>query len=62
MLARGDALLAISYGGETQEILNLLETLNDWRSPSSRSPGSEVDAGEASDVALDVSVKKKLVR
>ena len=27
MLARGDALLAITYGGETQEILNLLETL-----------------------------------
>ena len=27
MLARGDALLAITYGGETQEILNLLEAL-----------------------------------
>ncbi|MGB8323284.1 MAG: SIS domain-containing protein, partial [Candidatus Acidiferrum sp.] len=27
MLARGDSLLAITYGGETPEILNLLETL-----------------------------------
>src|SRR5580700_8957388 len=27
MLARGDALLAITYSGETEEILNLLESL-----------------------------------
>src|SRR3974390_525865 len=27
MLARGDTLLAITYSGETEEILNLLETL-----------------------------------
>ncbi len=27
MLARGDALLAVSYGGETEEIVRLLEAL-----------------------------------
>ena len=27
MLARGDAMLAVSYGGETQEIIQLLEAL-----------------------------------
>ena len=33
MLARGDALLTISYGGETPEILNLLETLKRLEMP-----------------------------
>ncbi len=36
MLARGDTLIAVSYGGETEEIIHLLEALNVSKSPSSR--------------------------
>ena len=44
MLARGDALLAITYGGETQEILNLLESLKDWKFPVVTLTGNEIHA------------------
>ncbi len=58
MLARGDALLAISYGGETQEILNLLETLKRLEIAVVTLTGNlKSTLAEASDVALDVSVK-----
>ena len=60
MLARGDALLAISYGGETQEILNLLETLKRLEITIVTLTGNlRSTLAEASDVALDVSVKEE---
>ena len=33
MLARGDAMLAVSYGGETEEIVRLLEALKRLEMP-----------------------------
>lgn len=60
MLARGDALLAISYGGETPEILNLLETLKRLEMPIvtlTGNPNSTLAA--ASEVVIDVSVKEE---
>jgi len=60
MLARGDALLAISYGGETQEILNLLETMKRLEIAIVTLTGNlRSTLAEASDVALDVSVKEE---
>ena len=60
MLARGDTLLAISYGGETQEILNLLETLKRLEIAIVTLTGNlKSTLAEASDVALDVSVKEE---
>jgi len=60
MLARGDALLAISYGGETPEILNLLETLKRLQMPIVAMTGNERSTlAEASEVVLDVSVKEE---
>ena len=60
MLARGDTLLAISYGGETQEILNLLETLKRLEIAIVTLTGNPNSTlAEASDVALDVSVKEE---
>lgn len=60
MLMRGDVLLAISYGGETEEILLLLETVKRLEVKLvtlTGKPGSTL-AG-ASDVVLDVSVKEE---
>ncbi|HXX99449.1 MAG TPA: KpsF/GutQ family sugar-phosphate isomerase [Candidatus Limnocylindrales bacterium] len=60
MLARGDALLAISYGGETEEILNLLETLKRLELPIVTLTGNlKSTLAGASDVVLDVSVKEE---
>jgi arabinose-5-phosphate isomerase len=60
MLARGDALLAISYSGETPEILNLLETLKRLELPIVALTGNrESTLATASDVTLDVSVKEE---
>jgi arabinose-5-phosphate isomerase len=60
MLAHGDALLAITYGGETQEILNLLETLKRLEIPIVTLTGNvNSTLAEASDVVLDVSVKEE---
>jgi len=60
MLARGDVLLAISYGGETPEILNLLETLKRLEVPIVvlTGNGKSTLAG-ASEVVLDASVKEE---
>jgi arabinose-5-phosphate isomerase len=60
MLARGDALLAITYGGETEEILNLLETLKRLEMPIVTLTGKPASTlALASDVVIDVSVKEE---
>ncbi len=60
MLARGDSLLAITYGGETQEILNLLEALKRLEIPIVTLTGNPKSTlAEASDIMLDVSVKEE---
>jgi arabinose-5-phosphate isomerase len=60
MLARGDALLAVSYGGETEEIVRLLEALKRLEVPLVTLTGRpQSTLAEASDVALDVSVKEE---
>ena len=60
MLARGDTLLAITYGGETQEILDLLEPLKRLEIPIVTLTGNPKSTlAEASDVVLDVSVKEE---
>ena len=60
MLARGDAMLAVSYGGETQEIISLLEALKRLEAPLITLTGkTHSTLGEASDVTLDVSVREE---
>ena len=60
MLARGDAMLAVSYGGETEEIVRLLEALKRLEMPLVTLTGKVVSTlGEASEVALDVSVREE---
>jgi arabinose-5-phosphate isomerase len=60
MLARGDALLAITYGGETAEILNLLETLKRLEMPIVTLTGNPKSTlACASEIALDASVKEE---
>lgn len=60
MLAKGDVLLAITYGGETQEILNLLITLKRLEIPIIAMTGNTKSTlAETSDVVLDVSVKEE---
>src|SRR5260221_6975646 len=51
MLARGDALLAVSYGGETEEIIRLLEALKPLAIPMVTLTGKiHSTLAEASDV------------
>ena len=60
MLARGDAMLAVSYGGETEEIVSLLEALKRLEMPLVTLTGKITSTlGEASEVALDVSVREE---
>jgi len=60
MLARGDALLAVSYGGETQEIVQLLEALKRLEMPLVTLTGcAQSTLAQASDVLLEVSVKEE---
>src|SRR6202158_2969486 len=60
MLARGDAILAVSYGGETEEIIQLLEALKRLEAPLVTLTGKiHSTLAEASDVALDVSVREE---
>ncbi|MEQ1354172.1 MAG: KpsF/GutQ family sugar-phosphate isomerase [Candidatus Acidiferrum sp.] len=60
MLARGDALLAVSYGGETEEIVRLLPALKRLEMPLVTLTGKmDSTLAEASDVALDVSVAEE---
>jgi arabinose-5-phosphate isomerase len=60
MLARGDAMLAVSYGGETEEIVRLLEALKRLEAPLVTLTGKiHSTLAEASEVALDVSVREE---
>jgi arabinose-5-phosphate isomerase len=60
MLARGDALLAVSYGGETEEIVRLLEALKRLDISLVTLTGkTDSTLAAASDVVLDVSVKEE---
>ena len=60
MLARGDAILAVSYGGETEEIIQLLETLKRLEVPLVTLTGTiHSTLAKASDIALDVSVREE---
>jgi arabinose-5-phosphate isomerase len=60
MLARGDALVGVSYGGETEEIIGLLEALKRLEIPVVMLTGKiQSTLTEASDIALDVSVKQE---
>lgn len=60
MLTRGDALLAISYGGETPEILNLLEALKRLEiSIVTLTGNAKSTLAGSSEVVLDVSVKEE---
>lgn len=60
MLAPGDAMLAVSYSGETQEIVQLLEALKRLEMPLVTLTGcTKSTLAQASDVVLDVSVKEE---
>ncbi|MBV9887181.1 MAG: KpsF/GutQ family sugar-phosphate isomerase [Acidobacteria bacterium] len=60
MLARGDTLIAVSYGGETEEIIRLLETLKRLEIPLITLTGNlRSTLAESSDITLDVSVKEE---
>lgn len=60
MLARGDAMVAVSYGGETQEIIALLEALKRLEAPLVTLTGKiQSTLACASDVAIDVSVREE---
>jgi len=60
MQAGGDAMLAVSYGGETQEIIQLLEALKRLEMPLVTLTGcAHSTLAQASDVVLDVSVKEE---
>ena len=60
MLARGDAMLAVSYGGETQEIIQLLEALKRLEMPLVTLTGcAQSTLAKSSDVVVDVSVKEE---
>ena len=60
MLARGDAMLGVSYGGETDEIVALLEALRRLEIPLVMLTGKPKSTlGEASAVILDVTVSEE---
>jgi arabinose-5-phosphate isomerase len=60
MLARGDAMLGVSYGGETDEIVALLEALRRLEIPLVMLTGKPKSTlGEASAVILEVSVSEE---
>jgi len=60
MLARGDSMLAISYGGETEELIGLLETLKRLEINLVSLTGNlRSTLASASDVALDCSVREE---
>ncbi len=60
MLARGDAMLAVSYGGETEEIVAFLEALKRLEISLVTLTGNlNSTLAQASDVVLDVSVREE---
>ncbi|HUL16518.1 MAG TPA: KpsF/GutQ family sugar-phosphate isomerase [Terriglobales bacterium] len=60
MIARGDAAMAVSYGGETREIITLLDPLKRLEIPIITLTGNlKSTIAQASDVVLDVSVSEE---
>lgn len=60
MLARGDAMLAVSYGGETREIIVLLDPLKRLEIPLVALTGNAKSTiAQASEIVLDVSVNEE---
>ena len=60
MLVEGDTVVALSYSGETEEILRLLERIKRLGIPLiSMTGNTESTLAQASDVALDVSIEKE---
>ena len=60
MIARGDAMLAVSYGGETGEIVALLDALKRLEIPLVALTGnSKSTIAQASEVVLDASVNEE---
>src|SRR3989440_12853033 len=60
MLARGDAMLAVSYGGETEEIIRLPEALKGLERPPDTPTGKPPSTlAQARDVVLAVCVEEE---
>ena len=60
MLVKGDALVALSYGGETEEIASLLPTVKRLGVPLVLlTSAAKSTLGQAADVILDVSVPRE---
>src|SRR5580700_6127932 len=60
MLTRGDSVLAVSYGGESDEIIRLLEALKRLEAPLVALTGNiQSTLAKASDVTVDVSVREE---
>lgn len=60
MLARGDAVLAVSYAGETREIISLLDAFKRLEVPLvSLTGNTKSTIARASDAVLDVSVSEE---
>jgi len=60
ILVREDVLLAVSYGGETEEIIALLETIKRLKIPLITLTGTARSTlAAASDIVLDVAVKEE---
>jgi arabinose-5-phosphate isomerase len=60
MIARGDVMLAVSYAGETREIIALLDALKRLEIPLVALTGyAKSTIGQASEVVLDVSVSEE---
>ncbi len=56
----GDVVVALSYSGETSEILLLLDTIKRWAIPLITMTGNvKSTLAEASDLVLDVSIQKE---
>jgi arabinose-5-phosphate isomerase len=60
MIARGDVMLAVSYGGETREIITLLDALKRLEIPLVALTGNPKSTiAQASEVVLDASVNEE---
>ena len=60
MIARGDAMLAVSYAGETREIIALLDALKRLEIPLVALTGNPKSTiAQASEIVLDVSVSEE---
>jgi arabinose-5-phosphate isomerase len=60
MIARGDAMLAVSYGGETREIIALLDALKRLEIPLVALTGNQKSTiAQAAEIVLDASVNEE---